>query len=234
LKAKLSDTNNWSLEILRAVRDDPKGVHDFLKKWSNEIDSRQKEAYYELRSSYKELKGIERGAAHLVLTKCGFNGLIRFNKRGEWNVSFGIRCDKTKKGYKRLEDMVSLETLEHFSKALQGVEISQCDFQEHIDELRSDSVVYVDPPYIQSGGSVGVYDGAWNEVEDERLFSCLERLRSRGGAFVMSNTISYRGVENERLKKWIQDNKLWSEEREYSYTVGGPRGAKAVEVLVAG
>lgn len=74
--------------------------------------------------------------------------------------------------------------------------------------LSKNSFVYVDPPYLNT---TAVYNekrayGGWNIDSDYRLFKVLEELNNRGIKWGFSNVFINRGISNDHLIKWCEDN----------------------------
>jgi DNA adenine methylase len=96
--------------------------------------------YYHCRNRFNAL--INQGAADTreaaalfyYLNRTGYNGLCRFNRRGEYNVPFG-----------RHATINYVRDFRHYMAALEDWEFTTGDF-EAID-LRPDDFVYADPPY---------------------------------------------------------------------------------------
>ena len=96
--------------------------------------------YYEFRARFNALSGddIEKSALFIYLNRHAFNGLCRYNKKGAFNVPFGQ--------YHR--PRLPLESMMDFSTKARKAEFKCQDFRETFKSLRTDDVIYCDPPYI--------------------------------------------------------------------------------------
>jgi DNA adenine methylase len=100
----------------------------------------ESDRFYELRSRFNELiasgDGEGREAAELFyyLNRTCYNGLCRFNSRGEFNVPFGR--------YKRIEYTTDFS---RYAKVLGRWTFTSGDFESM--PLEPDDFVYADPPY---------------------------------------------------------------------------------------
>jgi len=100
----------------------------------------QSEAFYTFRARFNALianggaGGREAAALFYYLNRTGFNGLCRFNSRGEFNVPFGR--------YARIRYQIDFSL---FRSAFSGWTFRTGDFQDV--PLRPDDFVYADPPY---------------------------------------------------------------------------------------
>jgi DNA adenine methylase len=103
------------------------------------------------------------------LNRTGFNGLCRFNNKGEFNVPFGK--------YKTIT--YSADFLE-YRELLGRWEFSCGDFQEIA--LRDDDFIYADPPYDRVFTKYSQQDFTWDD--QERLAEWLSR---HSGRVVASN-----------------------------------------------
>jgi len=119
-----------------------------------------------------------RKAAELFyfLNRTGYNGLCRFNRRGEFNVPFGRY---TKINYRR--------DLSAYRETLAGWRFTAGDFAS-ID-LESGDFVYADPPYDVEFRQYSADGFAWEE--QERL---AEWLTHHDGPVVLSNQATERVI----------------------------------------
>lgn len=102
--------------------------------------------YYELRSKFNSSNhdSIERASLFLVLNKFGFNGVCRYNSKGEFNVPYAKRSSANFPIHE-IEYFVK-----HFSKG--QYELHHGDFTDPslYDSLTDGDIVYFDPPYLPS------------------------------------------------------------------------------------
>ncbi len=135
-------------------------------------DERQ---YYKHRESFNELvtngRAGSREAAQLFyyLNRTGYNGLCRFNRKGEFNVPFG--------SYKRINYAEGFPGHKH---ALAGWKFQAADFERV--KLRKGDFVYADPPYDVEFRQYAKGGFSW---DDQRRLA--EWLARHGGPVVASN-----------------------------------------------
>lgn len=163
----LSDTNRSLIQILNAVKTNPQLMVSYytmmweaLKKIEG-IDGK-KEFYNKLRDKYNEGKDPY---DFMVLNRLCYNGMIRYNSKGEFNSPFhinrdGIRPDK-------FNEIVSLwhEVFNSYGTHLTIV----CQDYTEIKPTAND-FVYMDPPYANSKT---LYDGGF---DSERFFNFVRGL----------------------------------------------------------
>lgn len=146
--------------------------------------------FYEARRRFNELlaagEGNTSGAASLFyyLNRTGYNGLCRFNSRGEFNVPFGRY---TNIGYK--------DDFTEYAPALANWTFTNTDFETI--ELAQDDFVYADPPYDVEFTQYS--KGGFNWDEQVRA---AEWLSKHKGPVVLSNQATPRIVKLYRSLKF--------------------------------
>ncbi|HSS65315.1 MAG TPA: Dam family site-specific DNA-(adenine-N6)-methyltransferase [Gammaproteobacteria bacterium] len=139
--------------------------------------------YYRHRSEFNRLvtgRGLEtRKAAELFyyLNRTGYNGLCRFNRKGEFNVPFGHH-----KGINYIRDF------DAYREPLSGWRFENLDFEKLPAE--SSDFIYADPPYDVPFTQYAKNGFGWGE--QERLALWLSRHR---GPVVLSNQATERVVQ---------------------------------------
>lgn len=138
--------------------------------------------YYAYRNRFNHLvrsgKGDSKEAAQLFyyLNRTGYNGLCRFNRRGEFNVPFGK--------YKRV---VYERDFSIYRDVFASWEFSCKDFREL--ELEKEDFVYADPPYDGTFTHYSEQGFTWKDQVDLAKW-----LASHPGPVVVSNAYTERIV----------------------------------------
>jgi DNA adenine methylase len=157
-----------------------------------------KELFYDIRKGFKfisnKFEEIDpyRAAKFVFLNKTCFNGLIRFNASGGFNVPFGDT--KTKAIY----DIEKINTLKDL---LQNTELYNVSYEYLIDLLLQmykkqkdiKLLFYLDPPYLPisetSNFTSYTKDGFF--IEDHMLLrKCLDKIDKANHKFILSNSSS--------------------------------------------
>jgi len=98
-KAVFADTNPHLIRFYEAIRTgeiDGFKVRRFLKREGQELARRKADHYYEVRDRFnKNHDPLD----FLFLNRSCFNGLIRFNRSGEFNVPFGHKPERFSRSY---------------------------------------------------------------------------------------------------------------------------------------
>ena len=160
----------------------------------------------------------------LFLNRAGFNGMIRFNKKGGFNIPFCRKPERFAQAYvtkitNQIAWVIDLMKGKDFTFKCQ-------DFNKTIDEASPSDIIYCDPPYI--GRHVDYFNG-WDEVRERQLFDILSRFRGR---FILSTWHHNDYRENEYVKSLWSKHKVIT--REHFYHVGGKETNRkaVVEALV--
>ena len=141
-----------------------------------------------------------------VLIIFAFNNQIRFNARGEFNLPVG----------KRDFNIRMQSKLKSFLTVLKDKDISfvNSDFS-NITDLSTNDFVYADPPYLITCASYN--EKSWNETEEKRLLSYLDKLNKMKIRFALSNVLSTDGKSNDILQKWLNERKYVCHHLDFSY-----------------
>lgn len=147
-----------------------------------------------LRDSYNKLPCYDK----LYLLMCRSNSnMIRFNKSGKYNMTFGDRKP------------FFLDRLREYSKAMEGVKCWEGDYRETLDEALLSGkghkiTVYMDAPYLDS---IAQYNSGWSVQDNTDMLLYTDKLIAEGFKVIMSNIFSNRGKEHTQLIEWCDKNK---------------------------
>lgn len=147
----------------------------------------------------------------IFLSRAGFNGMMRFNKRGAWNIPFCKKPDRFAPAYitKVCNQVGSV------ARAIQKKDwvFRNISFIETISQASEDDIIYCDPPYY--GRYVDYYNG-WTEKDEEELFYALTKTRAK---FILSCWHHNNYRPNEMIKRfWGRFNVMT---KEHFYHNGG-------------
>jgi len=159
------------INLWNAIRETPELTADEYEMRWNRLQSEGHTAYYAVRDSFNVTRNPH---DFLFLSRTCVNGLIRFNKKGEFNNSLhhtrpGIAPARLRK------------VIHQWSRIIQGVEFIAADYRQTLVSASVNDLVFLDPPY---GGTKGRYlpaDFSLDEFYDE-----LQRLNAIGARWVLT------------------------------------------------
>ena len=155
----------WSL-----VRDKPEHlISDYEEQW-NALQADLPNYYYIVRNRFNEQKRPE--DLNFLMRTC-VNGIVRFNKVGEFNNSF--HCSRKGMLPKNFAKIVR-----KWYPRLKGVEFRTGDFEENIIDAGPGDFIYLDPPYA------GNRQRYIRNINLDRLYRVLEDLNYRGVKWALS------------------------------------------------
>lgn len=151
-----------------------------------------KEAYSRLRDDFN--KGGKQDIMQLyALLIYGFNRMLRFNKKGDFNLPVG-NVDFNQNTYNAIVDYFTL------LKEKNVVWYNE-DFRVFLNNIdyREDDLVYLDPPYLITFSE---YNKLWNEETERELLNLIDDLNNRNIKFSISNVTHYKGKVNNLFLDW--------------------------------
>ncbi len=210
-KAVLCDSNPHLIEFYNSVKSGritSDLVRDFLRAEGEKLKKDGQDYYYEVRQRFNDDNDP---LDFLFLNRSCFNGMIRFNKKGGFNVPFCRKPQRFEQAYitKIVNQVSSVQTLLNYH----DFEFRCQDFETTVINTSDNDIIYCDPPYI---GRYADYYNGWDEKHEIRLNELLSRSGSR---FILSTWHSNDYRENTYL------NTIWSKfnilTREHFYHIGG-------------
>lgn len=163
--------------------------------------------YYEVRERFNcDANPLD----FLFLSRSCFNGMMRFNKKGGFNVPF---CKKPNRFAQALVTKITNQ-IDNISQIIDAGDyvFKNQDFSETLNDLNSNDFIYADPPYI--GRHVDYFD-SWSE-EEEILLNKL--LSAPNVKFILSTWLSNKYRTNEYIFS-IWEN-CYVSTKEHFYHIG--------------
>ena len=151
-----------------------------------------KEGYNRMKADFNQGGQIDIQMLYVLLIY-GFNRMLRFNKKGEFNLPPGD-VDFNANAYEALSDYFTILQNRH-------IEWNNLDFREflHGIEYRQNDLIYLDPPYLITFSE---YNKFWNDETEHDLLTLLDELNQESVRFAISNVTHYRGKINEEFLNW--------------------------------
>lgn len=129
----------------------------------------------------------------LFLSRAGFNGMMRFGKKGNWNIPFCKKPNRFAPAY--ITKIVNQVNNVALIIKPQWTLINQ-SFEKTILEATKDDLIYCDPPYF--GRSVD-YFNSWTEDNEKKLFDLLKETKAK---FILSTWHHSEWRANEMIDKY--------------------------------
>jgi DNA adenine methylase len=224
-RALLSDSNPHIIRFYQAIQAgtiDRTVVRDFLHQQGERLLRGGAEYYYQVRDRFNQSRS---SLDFLFLNRACFNGVMRFNRQGGFNVPFCRKPQRFSRSYiSKIANQVDWVARQLAGKAW---EFRVAPWQETLAEAMPKDFAYIDPPYI---GRHTDYSNAWNQTEAEALAAATQSLP---GGFAVSMWSENRHRRNTHIQE------CWSETtirtRQHFYHVGSKetwRGEIAEALLI--
>ena len=166
-----------------------------------------KKNYIKLRNDFNEKNKNDYLHLYLLLIY-GFNRMLRFNKKGEFNIPVG-NVDFNKNVVEALNNYFSIVKNKN-------IEFEICDYRDFFKQkeykYEHDDFVYIDPPYLITSSEYNKYWDIQNELE---LLEIVDKLDRKGVKFALSNVTHYKGKENQNLIRWLKRYKSYTIKSNY-------------------
>ena len=208
--ALFCDTNPHLIAFYQGINSGtitPIVVREFLESEGTQLAKHGADYYYEVRKRFNAEKAP---LDFLFLNRACFNGLIRFNRKGEFNVPFGHKPQRFSKAYitkivNQVDWVAKRASLSDWKFLHQGFHIT-------LSHAMETDFIYCDPPYA---GRHTDYFNTWDETHEKSLYASLRATRAR---FMLSTWHSNQHRENPTIPTfWSEFNVIT---REHFYHVG--------------
>ncbi|BAW79812.1 DNA adenine methylase [Candidatus Nitrosoglobus terrae] len=209
--AVLCDTNLHLVNFYTAIAKGeitPEIINAYLTKEGATLLEKGEDHYYFIRDRFN---AHHSPLDFLFVNRAGFNGMIRFNRKGEFNIPFCRKPNRFARAYvTKITNQVTWVTniikAKDFSFKCQS-------FEETISQTTKDDIIYCDPPYIDR--HVDYYNG-WDGDHENSLFKFLSAFH---GKFILSTWHHNDYRENEYIKSLWANFSIFT--KEHFYHVGG-------------
>lgn len=210
----IGDSNPHIINFYRAVQDGvvtPYNMRSYLEHEGDLLSKADDEGYAHYRLVKDRFNAEHSPFDFIFLSRAGFNGMMRFNKKGQWNIPFCKKPDRFAPAYitKICNQIDKVEKVIH-----RGIwDFQNRNFIDTINNAQAGDIIYCDPPYY--GRYVDYYNG-WTEEDEENLYTALANTPAH---FILSTWHHNEFRNNEMI------NRFWNhfniETQEHFYHGGG-------------
>ena len=225
-RALLSDTNPHIINFYRQLQEgaiSPERVRVYLENEGRRLKRAGAGADDRYRHIRKRFNREHDLLDFLFLSRAGFNGMMRFNRKGEWNIPFCHKSERFSKAYvTKIVNQVG-----HAARLIQPEWVFRvASFAESIREAGADDIIYCDPPY--AGRHADYYNG-WTPEDERRLFQALE---ATPGRFILSTWHHNDSRQNEMIGKYWKRFNIATRDHFYHAGANIENRRSVVEALV--
>jgi DNA adenine methylase len=198
-RALLCDSNIHIIQFYKDIQSGrltSLGVREFLREQGAKLLSIGETYFYQVRERFNNAPN---SLDFLFLNRSCFNGVMRFNRSGRFNVPFCRKPERFAPAY--ITKIVNqVQTISRVV-SVSDWEFRVADFRESIATAESDDIVYADPPY--AGRHTDYFNG-WSEQDEANLADLLANLPCK---FILSTWHSNEFRTNLQVEKnWASDN----------------------------
>lgn len=221
-KAVINDYNEELVNAYRTIRDDLPNLLTELSKLHNSKDDFYKIRAWDREPDYANLSKAKKAARFIYLTKTCFNSLYRVNRKGYFNTPYGR---------KRTIQIVDQDNLTAINKYLNDneVAITSGDFAKVLAQVKPNSLVYLDPPYVPltATASFTSYTSVgFNKSDQECLAQSCQHLDRIGVKFIASNS------DTELVHELYQQFNIRTVYAKRNINANGKKRGAVAEVLI--
>ncbi len=200
--ALLSDTNKHIISLYAGIQSGnitPRLVKEHLEYEGHKLLTQGEDHYYLLRDRFNSKSNP---LDFLFLNRSCFNGMIRFNRKGGFNVPFCRKPNRFRQAYitKICNQVAWVKDI----LADKNWVFKVADWRESVSEANCNDFIYLDPPYI---GRHTDYFNHWRQSDADSLASTLQTTQS-GFAYSMWLENKYR--KNDHLDRWFSDYPMFT------------------------
>lgn len=189
-----------------------------INKWKIDKDNQQQ--YNDYRKIFNDNGSVEPYLFFSLIQSCT-NNMMRFNKKYEFNQTFG----------KRTFNKNTEEKLQEYHKTIKEKNITftnftYCEMLDKVLNSKKDIFVYLDPPYLITEAG---YNSYWSEKLETSLYGYLDKLNANGNKFIMSNVAEHKDKVNPYMKK-IEKYNIIQIQHDYNKVSRGINSTKEIIV----
>jgi DNA adenine methylase len=222
-KIYLNDKNAELINAYKQIKINPNKLLEELEILKN---NHSKEYFYKIRNldrdfDFYSLSEVFRAARFIYLNKTCFNGLCRYNAKGNFNTPMGSY--KNPKIYDK-------DLIFSVHEVLKNVLITNKDFEVVSLKAKKGDFVYFDPPYypLNKTSSFVSYTDNFSANEQIRLYKLFKMLDCEGIKVLQSNS------NTDFIKELYKDFEIIEVISKRAINCKGDKRGKITELIIRG
>lgn len=222
-KIYLNDKNAELINAYKQIKINPNKLLEELEILKN---NHSKEYFYKIRNldrdfDFYSLSEVFRAARFIYLNKTCFNGLCRYNAKGNFNTPMGSY--KNPKIYDK-------DLIFSVHEVLKNVLITNKDFEVVSLKAKKGDFIYFDPPYypINKTSSFVSYTDNFSANEQIRLYKLFKMLDCEGIKVLQSNS------NTDFIKELYKDFEIIEVISKRAINCKGDKRGKITELIIRG
>jgi DNA adenine methylase len=210
----VGDTNPHIINFYKGIQNGtitPFNMREYLTREGKMLSEADEDGYVHFRTVKNRFNAEHNPFDFIFLSRAGFNGMMRFNRKGEWNIPFCKKPDRFAPAYiTKICNQIGEST-----KVIRRYDwhFNNQDFIETIRQAQKGDLIYCDPPYF--GRYVDYYNG-WTAQDEENLFNALSETPAK---FILSTWHHNEFRSNDMIDKFW--NRFNIQTQEHFYHSGG-------------
>lgn len=194
-RAVLSDTNEHMIALYRGIQDgsiNGRTMRAYLEREGSQLMDKGESHYYAVRDRFNDAGDP---FDFVFLSRSCFNGMMRFNRKGGFNVPF---CRKPERFRPALVTKI-VNQVEWARVVISGKDwifVTQ-DWRQAIASAEPGDMIYCDPPYV--GRHTDYYNGFTDEDSDDLA----RALIGTKASFALSNWLENKYRRNDFVDRWF-------------------------------
>lgn len=193
----VGDTNPHIIRFYQSIQNGTitaTAMRAYLEREGALLEEAEEEGYAHYRLVRQRFNESHDPYDFIFLSRAGFNGMMRFNRKGEWNIPFCKKAKRFAPAYitKICNQVDQIARVIHEKSWI----FSQQSFAETIEQAGDNDFIYCDPPYF---GRYADYYNGWTEQDEEELFLALSKTKAK---FILSTWHHNAFRPNEMIKRY--------------------------------
>lgn len=196
-RAILADTNKHMIALYKDIQSgliNGYSIREYLEKEGKYLLNDGESHYYKIRDRFNQTGN---SFDFIFLSRSCFNGMMRFNKKGDFNVPF---CRKPERFRPALVTKI-VNQVEWANKKIKGKDwtfITQ-DWRKTMAEVQPNDFIYCDPPYI------GRHTDYYNGFTDKDSIDLAKVLIKTDSSFALSSWLENKYRHNNFIDTWFSN-----------------------------